>query len=1440
MRIDEPLNAHEAFLEVRASGEMASGSTEQPRFSVALGDDLGQDAGGACILDLGRKLRTGETWAGFLEAYLACDVRHDTLAAFGRDLLGWLVRTSGLADAWAGIRGSAGRQPILLHVELGDGTEPFARLPLELLHDEEGFIFARPGAGLLRSLRKTSARPFEFAPAPRVLLAWACPVAPGLHAFDPQPHVDALKAALGEDGVTELPRASVEAIEAALRGAHGRNCPFDYLHLVAHGYRDDLTGGVCLHGPSGALCFVPADRLASALRGVGLRFAFLCSCQSAVTGEQPGDAFGGVAQRLLADTGGDLPMVVATQANLPVRDSATLAERFYRHLGARGRPAEALALARYEAAKGGRHWSVPILLARPRLRGSGSAADARDAAPVPSRYSLYQARSALEEEGLLALKEQRLVSVVGLPGIGKTELGRELARRALSERLVARVIYTEAHLGLGVAGLRLRLGATLGLKEAPVDDLAVAAALRGDRRSVLVVVDNVEDLMRDDASHAAFRAQLDILLEHAPSLRVLLTTRWRVAGTRQPERSVHVPPMSREQTERLLVAELTAHGAMQARWPGTAEWARLLEVIDGHPRSLRLIARQFTVRGKELAHIVKRLNELRESAVAEPDLLGRKQAFDALEEAQRERLRSLIATMDLSFEALKAQHPEAVEAFVALSFFPGGLPYRVAYEVAGGDASLSLEHLLRLNLIEWHDERTFYPVPIHWYAERRRKERQVDEAPIYRAALAAFAEFVEERHGRIASGEVDCVWQVVAEEGTLRELARWARAHGEPGLDRSAMARIAAGADGALGFATRNEIRDDLLRAGLECARAHQDRAGEANCLQSLGDLLRRVDDLEGARKAYDGALPIYREIRERLGEANCLRSLGDLLMRVDDLEGARKAYDGALPIYREIRARLGEANCLRSLGDLLMRVDDLEGARKAYDGALPIYREIRARLGEANCLKSLGDLLKRVDDLEGARKAYDGALPIYREIRERLGEANCLKSLGDLLMRVDDLEGARKAYDGALPIYREIRARLGEANCLKSLGDLLMRVDDLEGARKAYDGALPIYREIRERLGEANCLRSLGDLLMRVDDLEGARKAYDGALPIYREIRERLGEANCLQSLGDLLMRVDDLEGARKAYDGALPIYREIRARLGEANCLKSLGDLLMRVDDLEGARKAYDGALPIYREIRARLGEANCLKSLGDLLMRVDDLEGARKAYDGALPIYREIRARLGEANCLKSLGDLLMRVDDLEGARKAYDGALPIYREIRARLGEANCLQSLGLLDLVSGAPSLAFQRFLEVLRAFQNHTHQLGQQSAHGYLARAAAMAGALDQALLLAEASLALGRRIQDRFGQRITLSFQMALFQQLNDVSGLLATTILLRDLHTILGEQAEAQQCSAFLEEVQKACPQEFWVSVLQDPESVRKHSIAAARDRFTGVGRGMYDPPG
>ncbi|MBN8595530.1 MAG: tetratricopeptide repeat protein, partial [Anaerolineae bacterium] len=151
------------------------------------------------------------------------------------------------------------------------------------------------------------------------------------------------------------------------------------------------------------------------------------------------------------------------------------------------------------------------------------------------------------------------------------------------------------------------------------------------------------------------------------------------------------------------------------------------------------------------------------------------------------------------------------------------------------------------------------------------------------------------------------------------------------------------------------------------------------------------------------------------------LKALGDLSRRVDDLDGARAFYDRALPIFEQIGARLGAANTLKALGDLSRRVDDLDGARAFYDRALPIFEQIGDRLGAANTLKALGDLSLRVDDLDGAHKLYRDALHVYVTIQNRASAANCWRGLA----RVADAQGNGQAVDEfyckALAIQREL-----------------------------------------------------------------------------------------------------------------------------------------------------------------------------------------------------------------------------------------------------------------------------------------------------------------------------------------------------------------------------------------------------------------------------------
>jgi hypothetical protein len=64
----------------------------------------------------------------------------------------------------------------------------------------------------------------------------------------------------------------------------------------------------------------------------------------------------------------------------------------------------------------------------------------------------------------------------------------------------------------------------------------------------------------------------------------------------------------------------------------------------------------------------------------------------------------------------------------------------------------------------------------------------------------------------------------------------------------------------------------------------------------------------------FDAALELYRQVGNRPGEANALKASGDLRLRVDDLAGAKDAYEEALGLYRQVGDRLGAANAEEAL----------------------------------------------------------------------------------------------------------------------------------------------------------------------------------------------------------------------------------------------------------------------------------------------------------------------------------------------------------------------------------------------------------------------------------------------------------------------------------------------------------------------------------------------
>ncbi len=615
---------------------------------------------------------------------------------------------------------------------------------------------------------------------------------------------------------------------------------------------------------------------------------------------------------------------------------------------------------------------------------------------LPAPLTTFVGRGAeLEELGAM-VRNERLVTLTGVGGVGKTRLAIEVGRRAVHEFedgvfLVDLSTVVEASLvATGVARV-------LDVLEQGGQRLEDRLATSLGRARTLLVLDNCEHVA------SAVSALLDELLARCPYVHVLATSRV-VLGV-SGEVPYAVPPLSTRspsatgmsEAVELFLARAGAASAHLRSAPASeaqrASAARICSELDGLPLAIELAAAR--ARALSLEEIADRISDRFRFLVS----------WRRLTAARHQTLRE---AMDWSYDLLDADERSLLEG---VSTFVGGFTLAAAADVClSGNAEIGLqliEALVDASLVapEPAPTSTRYHLleTVRQYGAKRLDESGSSPS-IRRRHADYFLAMAEEAWVPIRSGDqAATAARLAADQDNLRAALAWFAESD----DRERLLRLAEAlwwfwwlhGDAAEGSAWLDAAltNTDGLDEGL-CARALQGAAGLAWARNDFDAAEQRAERARSLYAGMDTFMTPAGPSPGSLGEAVCLNTLGLIALHRDDLPAARRLFERYLELSELVPEDKWAAQNVaignHNLASVAFEQGDLERAAELYAKSLDTYMAAGDDEGAA-----MAELYLGMTEIYSGRPA-DGAVRLRRALAT-------YRRVGFLQYLAECLEGA-------------------------------------------------------------------------------------------------------------------------------------------------------------------------------------------------------------------------------------------------------------------------------------------------------------------------------------------------------------------------------------------------------------------------------------------------
>ncbi len=717
----------------------------------------------------------------------------------------------------------------------------------------------------------------------------------------------------------------------------------------------------------------------------------------------------------------------------------------------------------------------------------------------------------------------RVLTLLGPGGSGKTHLALKAAWEMLSQgraKTVEQGIYFVALAALQspqaiVPAVAEAVGLALQETGKPEQQLFDFF----DQKRMLLILDNLEHLL-------PAVGWIVELLRSVPNIRLLVTSQarlnlqaehvFRLGGMELPDQELLASGGSVKEIAGYGSIALFADGAARVRpdFRLTASNAphivRICQLVDGLPLGI-LLAAAWT----------EKLTPLQIAARLSADLA---QGLDLLEAGWQdvpERQRSMRAILAHSWRLLSRREREILEN---LAVFAGGFTRRAAAEVARAQ-SRDLQALLHRSLLS-RSEASRYKM--HELLRQYAAERLAQRPPAAHAA--------GKRHGRYYAHALRCWAADLRGEGqpgpgpatALAEMQteiqnaqaawRWA-------AERADVEKLEQAAEGlCLFFEWQARYAEGEAACRLAAERLAETTPQTSRVLRLLARLLawqgafaHHLAGPEGALALLDRCLGLLKTANLADEETRPERALAlwhrGRVLDSFDRQGARKAYEECLALYREDGDPWGMANALAALGGVAWNLGDYDLADQHHRASLALRRLIGDKRGIAHSLMAVGVTSLYQGELTEAEGLVREGCALRQELGDLRGMADSYRHLGVTLLLLGAFADASSLLERSVAIYADLGLRFGLEVAM--LGEAQLHLGNYDAAQDQVRVALALARSTGYRRGLGYSRLVGAQVALAQDDYATAHGLAQESCQTYAEIGQWEEHCRALVVLG-------------------------------------------------------------------------------------------------------------------------------------------------------------------------------------------------------------------------------------------------------------------------------------------------------------------------------------